>query len=89
MRELLIGTKTAQPDSERPITCEYKILIQDIDTAVTCEAYGIQVTLLETGEYGRFSNLTVDSARITQLGDLLYRNAVTPCTLRDILEDWI
>ena len=89
MRELLIGTKTAQTDSEHPITCEYKILIQYINTGITCEVYGIQVTLLETGECSRILNLTVESARITELVDALYRNAVTPCALRDVVEDWI
>ena len=89
MRELLIGMTTAQTDSEHPITCEYKILIQNINTGITCEIYGIQVTLLETGEFSRILNLTVESARITELGDALCRNAVTPCTLRDVIEDWI
>ncbi len=89
MRELLIGMNTAQTESEHPITCEYKILVQNINTVVTCEVYGIQVTRLETGESSRILNLTVESARITALGDVLYRNVVTPCTLRDVIEDWI
>lgn len=89
MRELLIGTKTTQTDSEYPITCEYKILVQNINTEITCEVYGIQVTLLETGECCKIPNLTVESTRIMELGDALCRNAVTPCTLRDIIEDWM
>ena len=89
MRELLIGMNTAHTDSKHPITCEYKILIQNINTGIVCEVYGVQVTLLETGEFIRILDLTVESARITALGDALWRNAVTPCTLRDVIEDWI
>jgi hypothetical protein len=53
------------------------------------ESYGIRVSLSETGEQVELLDLTTSSARIDALADQLVGGGVTPCTLGDVVEDWL
>ena len=51
------------------------------------ESYGI---LAESGgERAAVPNITVSQRRIQALAEVLMRGAVTPLTLRDVVDDWL
>ena len=52
------------------------------------ERYGIRIES-EAGEREEILNLTISGAAIEELAALLMRNAVTPTTLRYVVEDWL
>lgn len=89
MRELLIGQAEQSTPLGEKITCLYQILIRDISPPLCCESYGLQVTRLENGETAQVLDITTVPERIETLGQLLLRGGVTPCTLRDVVEDWL
>ena len=53
-----------------------------------CESYGVEIAL-ENGERERIRGVTLSQRRILLLLTLLMKNAVTPTTLRDVVEDWL
>lgn len=89
MREILIGESTLSHEAIRPLTCEYHILVNSISEPVLCESYGIQISIQTTGEREAVHDITVLPERIWKLAELLIRNVVTPCTLKEVIEDWI
>ena len=89
MRELLIGERRLASADGRSLTCTYHLLIRTLDEPVSCESYGIAVRIAETGEEEKVFDITVSPARIEALAQLLLRGGVTPCTLTDVVEDWL
>ena len=89
MREMLIGSSAASTEERKVITCEYSILIREFEGEALGESYGIRITLLEEGVTTEVPDITPSAARIQALAELLHRNLVTPCTLREVLEDWL
>ncbi|MCI5499768.1 MAG: DUF6514 family protein [Clostridiales bacterium] len=89
MRELFCGQIDLSNQIGRPMTCEYRILIRTLPPPVCCESYGISVTMAQTGEREDIPDITVQAERIEHLARLLVNGAVTPCTLREIVEDWL
>lgn len=86
IREVWIGTGVAQ--GERVYTCEYALLVQEMEEG-GLEQYGVQVTLKETGETAQILAITPFASQALELCEQLRRNTVTPCTLRDVIEDWL
>lgn len=73
--------------SEHP--CRYGLLVEDIEVdGFHCESYGV-VLADPAGNTGRCRHITVNATRISEFLDLLIRNAVTPTTLPDVVEDWL
>lgn len=89
MRELYIGQVDLSNQIGRPATCEYWILIRTLPPPLTCESYGVRVTLVQTGEQAQVPDITVRPERVEELIQLLIAGGVTPCTLREIVEDWL
>ena len=89
MREFLLGETTLNGQTEKPFTCEYRILVRTLPPPVSCESYGICVYVKQTGEREEILDITVSPDRIEELADLVFRNGVTPCTLCEIVADWL
>ena len=89
MREVWIGKNSAESEERRRISCEYHIVVTEPREGVVFESYGIRIALLETGEIAEIFDITVNAARIFQLGEMLCRNVVTPSGLQEVLADWL
>lgn len=89
MREYWIGNNSMISEMGGSLTCDYIVLVQEVGNHFSYESYGIKVTTKENGESAQVLDLTVNSNRILELGNLLCRNAVTPCTLLDVISDWL
>ena len=73
----------------RPATCVYWILVRTVPPPVSCESYGVCITMLQTGEREEVLDITVRPERILSLAQMLARGGVTPCTLREVIDDWL
>ena len=89
MREELIGRKQMTGMEGYPLTCTYRLLIRTLPEPADCESYGVGIRIEETGEQENVFDITVSQARIESLAELLLEGGVTPCTLRDVIEDWL
>jgi hypothetical protein len=89
MREYWIGNNSMISELEGAVTCEYIVLIQEAGNRFLCESYGIKIFMQENEESAEVWDITVNPERILELGTLLCRNAVTPCTLLDVISDWL
>lgn len=90
MRELTVAKRQMIDEAGREHNYEYMILIDEmsISDQIRVESYGVKI-LEQEGESSELANITPSSARIESLLDLLVRNTVTPCTLRNVVEDWL
>lgn len=90
MRELFVTKKQVMGEDGTVHSYEYSILVSElaVSSGVCCESYGVRVAG-QDGDRHEIPDITVSMTRIDQLMDLLVRNAVTPCTLRDVVEDWL
>ena len=90
MRELLVDTCRETGEDGRPHGYRYYILVGEmaVSGGMSCESYGVKV-VEEDGEEASVPDITVRPARIDALMELLIRNAVSPVTLRDVVEDWL
>lgn len=88
MREFSIGKRNISV-LEREIECEYFVLIEETGGRLPCESYGIRICKTACGESAVLRDLTLASARVIELANLLRRNGVTPVALRDVVEDWL
>lgn len=89
MRVLDLGTleKSSQARERR---WRYELLAEDIEVdGFHCESYGVVVTDEVTGETARCRHVTVKAKDALELLSTLSRNAVTPVTLSDVVEDWL
>lgn len=90
MRELAVAQKQIQDEEGNTRVYDYAILVgeAEISPQVACESYGVRIRS-QGGEVSDVPNITVSISRIDELMDLLVRNVVTPCTLRDVVDDWL
>ncbi len=90
MREIAVAKKQLWDENGINRMLDYAILVNEteISPRMVCESYGVRIRG-EGGETAEVPDLTVSSARIGELVELLVRNAVTPCTLRDVIDDWL
>lgn len=90
MRELSVGRREAVDEEGRTHTYEYGVLIGEspFSGQMACESYGVCIRDAE-GRCSQVPNITLSAARIEALVELLVRNTVTPCTLLDVVEDWL
>lgn len=90
MKELTVAQKQAADETGREHTYDYAILVGEmpVSSGFSCESYGVRIREAG-GEEERVPHITVSAARIDELMDLLVRNTVTPCTLRDVIDDWL
>lgn len=90
MREMLADSCKEVGEDGTEHCFEYIILVDEMEVSggLFCESYGVRV-VREDGESAEVRNLTVRVERIDALVELLRRNAVSPVTLRDVVEDWL
>lgn len=50
MRELFYDMVDLSNQIGRPATCVYWILVRTVPPPVSCESYGVCITMLQTGE---------------------------------------
>lgn len=89
MREILLGTARLLDPEGGPLTCRYHIVVHTLPPPLACESYGLHVLRLETGEEATVPDLTVQWARLQPLAEAVVRGGVTPCALREVVEDWL
>ena len=90
MRELAVAQKQAQDEAGNVHIYDYAILVGEmtVSPGFSCESYGVKIRE-RGGESGEVPNITVKAERIDELMELLVRNSVSPCTLRDVVDDWL
>lgn len=90
MRELAVAQMQARDEQGTVHIYDYSILIGEttVSPGFSCESYGVRVRE-QGGESGEVPNITVSISRIDELMELLVRNVVSPCTLRDVVDDWL
>lgn len=90
MKELAVAQKQTQDEEGNTRVYDYAILVGEMEVSpqFACESYGVRIRG-QDGEVSDVPNITVSISRIDELMDLLVRNVVTPCTLRDVVEDWL
>ena len=90
MRELLVDNCRAEGEDGKACGYRYYILVGEmaVNGGLACESYGVKV-VGEDGEEASVPNITVSADRIDSLMELLIRNAVSPVTLRDVIDDWL
>ena len=91
MREMLVDSCNVEGESGNGYGFRYYILIDEMDIGggFACESYGVKVACADGPEEASVPNITTSVSRIDALVELLRRNAVTPATLRDVVEDWL
>jgi len=90
MKELTVAQRQATDETGREHTYDYAILVGEmpVSSGFSCESYGVRIRE-EGGDCEQVPHITVSAGRIDELMELLVRNTVTPCTLRDVVEDWL
>ena len=90
MRELAVAQKQVQDEEGNTRVYDYAILVGEMEVSpqFACESYGVRIRG-QDGEVSEVPNITISISRIDELMDLLVRNVVTPCTLRDVVDDWL
>ncbi len=90
MRELAVAQKQTRDERGNVHIYDYSILVGEmrVSPGIACEGYGVKIRE-QGGESGEVLNITVSLSRIDELMELLVRNVVTPCTLRDVIDDWL
>ncbi|MGM9606761.1 MAG: DUF6514 family protein [Oscillospiraceae bacterium] len=90
MRELAVALRQARDEEGNVHIYDYSILVGEttVSQGFSCESYGVRIRE-RNGESGEVPNITVSISRIDELMELLVRNIVTPCALRDVVDDWL
>ena len=89
MREFSIGQVEQSTSYGGRMICLYQFLVRDVPPRVCCESYGIRITDLDSGENEEVPDITIFPERIQALAQMLLQGGVTPCTLRDVVDDWL
>ena len=89
MRQIILGEAELTNGAGVVFTCRYHLLVRAISSTLEGESYGIGVSILQTGEWEEILDITVSHQRIMALADLVMGGRVTPCTLRDVVDDWL
>ena len=89
MREILISETTLPLETGTSLTCHYMVLVKEIGQPLSCESYGIKIRIPDNGEEAQLSDLTLSGDKILSLAGLLCRNGVTPCTLHEVVSEWL
>ena len=88
-RQILLGESDLTELAGRPITCQYHLLIRTLLPPLNYESYGVGIVISQTGEREEIWDITTRSERIEELANRLICGGVTPCALREVVEDWL
>ena len=89
MRQIILGEVDLTDGAGAVLTCRYHLLVREIPPPWEGESYGIGILVDQTGEREEIWDITVSDRRILALADLVMAGRVTPCTLRDVVDDWL
>ena len=89
MRDYLFAKADLSQQVGYPLSCTYYVLIREFSQPVSCESYGVRITVDQTGEAEAIPDITVLPGHIISLVQMLSQGGVTPCTLRSVVEDWL
>ena len=89
MRQIMIGEVDLTDGAGQALTCSYHLLIREIPPPVLGESYGIGISIAQTGEREEVWDITISYRRIEALAGLVVRGGVTPCALREVVDDWL
>lgn len=90
MRELYVGSRTAEDTGGRQYRFHYYVLIGEISTGqFFCESYGVKITQADTDNQCAVPGITTSAARIDGLMERLLANCATPVNLPDVVADWL
>ena len=89
MRELAYGERTLTREGGGDLICRYTVLVRTLPPPVSCDSYGLRVSLEGTDETEEVLDLTVLPERIAALAEAVRLGGVTPCALADIVADWL
>lgn len=79
-----------QPSQPVPCRWRYGLLVEDIEAdGFHCESYGILVRDPDTGEEAAVRHITVSGSEALALLNTVARSAVSPVTLKDVVEDYL
>ena len=88
--ELFLETLRLEDEAGVERCFDYYILLEHLELEeYSGESYGVKIEEKETGEVAVAPHVTCRSAVIYQLAQILLVNQVTPCTLVDVIQDWI
>lgn len=69
---------------------EYAVMMDDMALeGFCCESYGVRVRERVTGWSAEVLHVTTSVTRLEELMDLLVTHRVSPCHLREVIEDWL
>lgn len=89
MRQILLKEIDLNEYEPHPLTCRYHLLVRFQPPPINCESYGLGITIPQTGEHEEIRDITFAVGEIETLATRVIEGRVTPCTLRDIVEDWL
>lgn len=90
MREHYINSCELPDEEGGQRLFDYYLLIDELDVGrFLCESYGVRVVQRGTDYQCTVPHVTTSAARIDSLLERLIRGRVTPCTVDDIIEDWL
>lgn len=88
--ETYLETLTLQDAAGREHRFHYYILLENLKLEdFSGQSYGIKIEEKETGEIAVAPHVTTRSSVIYQLARTLVKHQVTPCTLMDVIQDWL
>ena len=90
MRELVVAHRQVTDEEGQARVFHYAVQIGEMELSggFSCESYGPKVWE-DGGEVQPIPNVTVSLTRIDELMELLVRNRVSPCSLGDVVADWL
>lgn len=90
MRELAVAQREVLDEQGIIHIYDYSVLIGEMEILeeFSCESYGVRIQE-RGGGCSEVPNITVSASRVDELVELLVKNTVTPCTLRDVIDDWL
>ena len=89
MQKCYIGTASCTDEQGGALTFRYYTLTEEIPVgAFSCERYGIRIEQAG-GASAEVRGITLSSARLERLTELVVRNAVTPTNLPEVISDWL
>ncbi len=89
-RELFLETLNLQDEAGVERSFRYYILLEQLELeGYSGESYGVKIEEPETGQIAVVPHVTTYSTVIYQLARTLIDHQVTPCTLVDVIQDWL
>ena len=89
-RELFLETLNLQDETGVERCFCYYILMEQLELeGYSGESYGVKIEEKETGQVVMVPHVTTYSSVIYQLARTLIDHQVTPCTLVDVIQDWL